>query len=104
MPLEHKLYRYRCTMYNDPSGSIWAEGEYVLRSAQWHGAKNAASFAAAAEVPGRLQYSSFDGEIIRLAQPLVLVPDGWVTYPLEKGAKRRLFEMGRARSAEDRHR
>lgn len=100
MPLDRKPYRYRCFTYNDQSGSIWAEGEYVLRSAQWNEKTKGASFSPVADVPTQLKYTSFDGEIIRLAHPLVLVPDGWIKYPLAKGGKKQLFELGQTRSAE----
>jgi len=79
---------------------MWAQGQYVLRSAQWNENTKRASFAPVTDVPTPLQYNSFDGEIIRLAQPLALVPDGWIRYPLAKGGKKQLFEMGQARSAE----
>jgi len=73
-----------------------------MRSAQWHGDK-ASSFTAVTQAPAKLQYVSFDGEVIHLAQPLVLVPDGWIQYPLEKGGKKQLFELGHVRSAEVRY-
>src|SRR5688572_9947712 len=98
--LERAPYRYRCTTYDDHSGSMWAQGEYVLRAAQWHKDTKRVSFEPATQVPSNLQYSSFDGEVISLAQPLVLVPDGWIKYPFEKGGKKQMFEMGQARSEE----
>jgi hypothetical protein len=45
----------------------------------------------------RRAYSSFDGEIIRLAQAFVLIPDGWINHPFEKGGKKQLYEMGETR-------
>jgi hypothetical protein len=92
--------RYRCTVYNDYGGSVWADGEYVLRSVRWDDQKKKALFGAVNEAPTVLQYSSFDGDIIRLVQPLALVPDGWINYPFEKGGKKQLFELGEPRSEE----
>ena len=98
--LERTPNRYRCTTYEDHAGSVWAEGEYVLRSAHWDQAAKKALYKPVEQMPTALQYSSFDGEIIRLAQPLVLVPDGWINHPFEKGGKKQLYEMGEPRGKE----
>lgn len=98
--LERTPNRYRCTAYEDHAGSVWAEGEYVLRSVHWQEAKKKALFEPVGQPPSVLQYSAFDGHIIHLVQPLVLIPDGWIKHPFEKGGKKQLFEMGEPRGEE----
>ena len=92
--------RYRCTTYNEDTGAVWAQGEYVIRSTHWDKGAKKALYEPVNKTPASLQYTSFDGEIIRLAQQLVLVPDGRINHPFEKGGKKQLYEMGEPRGKE----
>jgi hypothetical protein len=98
--IEPTSKRYRCTTYEENAGEVWAQGEYVIRSAHWDQAAKRASYRPVDQAPAALQYTFFDGDIIHLAPPLVLVPDGWINHPFEKGGKKQLYEMGEPRGNE----
>ncbi len=91
MALDGTTNRYRCTAYDDYAGSVAAEGEFVLARSHWDGPQKKASFA---PLSSRPEYDAFDGETIYLAGSLVLIPDGWINYPDERGGVKRLFEIG----------
>jgi hypothetical protein len=92
--LEGTAYRYRCTAYDDYAGAASAEGDFVLGRSHWDGARKEASFEPLGSRPFALVYTAFDGETIYLAGSLVLVPDGWISYPDEAGGEKRYFVMG----------
>lgn len=90
---------YRCRVYDDYEGSVWAEGEYVLRLSRWNTSEKNALLEPANQ-PAALRYSSFDGRLIHLADSLVLVPDGWINYPFNSGGKKQLYELGERQGEE----
>jgi hypothetical protein len=85
--------RYRCAAYDDYTGSVWAEGDYVLRLSRWNKTQSEAQLEPAAR-PSTLRYDAFDGEVVHLAGSLVLVPDGWIKYPSGNGGEKQRFELG----------
>ncbi len=88
--------RYRCKIYNDHSGDIWASGEFVLRKYSWDKKEKRPLYSLVDKLPQKLRFSSFDGNDIRLRESLVLLPDGWINYPFHGGGgKRQLFILGK---------
>jgi hypothetical protein len=70
---------YDCSVYNDYSGKLEAQGQFVH------------SFPSR---PAALKYSTYDGVSIHL-QSGQLLPEGWINYPFgDGGGKRVLYERG----------
>jgi len=80
-------------VYNEDTGKISAEGEYVLRSSGSDQGKRGMVSPTSQSLP--LEYTGFDGRTIYLEDSLVLVPDGWIDFPFGDGhGTRRLYDSG----------
>jgi len=75
---------YSCSVFSDSSGSTWAEGQFVLAKSVPVGETQGVKYEAIADpIAGRPAYNSWDGSIIYLRDGSLLVPNGWVKYPLD---------------------
>lgn len=75
--------RYRCTVWTD-SGRLWAQGEYVLRRAQWNeeDGYQRVTYLSVGPPPAEPPYAfTFEGTVLELEDQQLLLPDGWVIYP-----------------------
>ncbi len=83
--------RYRCTVWNEFTGGVWASGEYVMQvDGEPFSESPPSTFA---------EYNFWDGEVIGVSRggsPSVrLVPDGWIDYPFGEGSGKRVeFALG----------
>ncbi len=86
---------YACETYAD-RGSAWARGNFVLADRV-----EVAEGVTIRPVPSMLEVDSselvgYDGVVIHLAGPRVLVPHGEIDYPFGDGhGKRAVYELGR---------
>lgn len=67
-------FTYACTTYDDGVGEVWKRGVFALKRSEWDEAKQAPLFHDVTAAPAPLPYEGFDGEVIFLADSLVLVP------------------------------
>jgi hypothetical protein len=85
---------YECRIYGDPKGTLWAAGNYLLRSSSWNEQRGSADYSEPGEA-APMVFNFFDGTIIHLKSPLVLVPNGVIDYPFGDGhGKRQEYEVG----------
>jgi len=88
--------RYECTIYDDMTGKIAVFGEFVIRESKRDSAKGAHEYASVTEIPDKIVPTDYDGIVITLEDSLVLVPDGWVSYPRHNGTtKAKLYALGK---------
>ncbi len=92
-PRSESLTRFDCSIYNDFTGTVTAEGQFELR--QGDVTLGLQSLAVPVVVPNALEFRSFDGGTIELVEPYVLLADGELHYPFGRGwGKRQKFRLG----------
>lgn len=93
--------RQLCKVFDGQSGQTLSSGEYVLRRIFWNNELQQTEYEEVGAAP-QLQFQSFDGQRIVLADQFILLPDGWIDYPTGNGHGRRQqykagVEIGEAR-------
>ena len=84
--------RYSCTVYNETTGKVSARGEFVVRILKPDGLRG---YWEPGDELVPLAYKSWNGIVIVLEPPYVLVPDGWLDYPLgDNLGKRQRYQDG----------
>ena len=85
---------FDCTTFNE-DGSVWARGHFI------HARPAGGRYeAVGAPFPG-LAFEGYDGVSIYLQNGTMLVPDGWIDYPLEGShGKKQRFVLGSEASPE----
>ncbi len=71
---------YDCTIFNHPSGTVWAEGSFALVRPSASGGLPEVPAGPFAGGPLKT-FSAYDGESIHLANGSLLVPHLLVSYP-----------------------
>ncbi|MEJ7615890.1 MAG: hypothetical protein WKF30_02690 [Pyrinomonadaceae bacterium] len=93
--LDAKGQRRFCKVFDGRSGGTRSSGEYVLRQIAWSQELGRSEYEETSAAPPALQYQSFDGQSIILADNLILLPDGWIDYPSGGGhGQRQQYRAG----------
>lgn len=90
-----KNEKYYCYVYNENTGLCWSKGNYLLKEYSWDKKKNKPIYYDLKFSINKLKYESYDGCIIKLQDPYILVPDGKIDYPFGNGhGKICIYKLG----------
>lgn len=94
-PAPQEGIAYNCVTYNDYTGEIESQGLYLLCKIHWDNINNKANYLYAQTPIMDLQYTGYDGIIIRLKDDFALVPHGWIIHPIDsKHGKKQEYREG----------